>query len=66
MKIIYNESEPLNDSIVIVRFPSVGYASVIAANYLVNELNMEYVGTMASDGFPSVATIHNYIPTYPS
>lgn len=65
-KIIYNKSEPINDSIVLVGFPSVGYASVIAANYLVSELDMEYVGTIESDGFPTVATIHNYIPTYPS
>ena len=65
-QIIYNKTKPSKESVVIVGFPSVGYASVIAANYLVSELEMEYVGTIASEGFPSVATIHNYIPTYPS
>ena len=42
IKIIYNKNDSLNDSIVIIGFPSVGYASVIAANYLVSELEMEY------------------------
>lgn len=52
--------------IIIEGFPGVGLVGTIAANYLVQKLNMKPMGYMFSKDFPPVAAVHNYKPLYPA
>lgn len=63
--VVIEGNEPLEDSTVIMGFPTIGYASVIAANYLVTEMKLPYAGAVVSHGFPPAAAIHDFVPNYP-
>ncbi|HII53738.1 hypothetical protein COT30_02035 [Candidatus Micrarchaeota archaeon CG08_land_8_20_14_0_20_49_17] len=52
--------------IIIEGFPGVGLVGTIAANYLVQKLEMKPMGYMYSKDFPPVAAVHNYKPLYPA
>jgi len=55
----------LKNSTVINGFPGVGLVSSIVANYLVNSLNLEQIGLMDSDLFPTVSLIRDSEPHHP-
>lgn len=46
-------------------FPGYGLVGTIAANYLVDKLNMEFIGYVESNHFPPVAAIHDGKPLPP-
>ena len=55
----------LKGATIIDGFPSVGLVSSIAANYLIKVLNMEQVGIMDSESFPTVSLIRDARPLSP-
>jgi len=54
-----NEPEKLPAGVVIEGFPESGLAATIASTCLVSSLNLSLAGEMASDYFPSLATVLN-------
>jgi uncharacterized protein len=46
-------------------FPSVGLVSTIAANYIINQLDLERVGVITSSHFPVASIIRNGVPSHP-
>ena len=52
-------------AIVLDGFPSVGLVSSIVANYLVDTLEMEQIGTVDSPAFPTVSLVRNGEPQHP-
>lgn len=59
MPIMPNAYWPHDRPLVLVAFPSHGLVGPIAANFLVQSLNMQLVATMESPHFPPVATIQD-------
>src|SRR5512136_1465474 len=55
----------LRGATIIDGFPSVGLVSSIAANYLINVLEMEHIGIMDSVFFPTVSLIRDAKPLSP-
>ena len=55
----------LKGATIIDGFPSVGLVSSIAANYLIKVLNLEQVGIMDSESFPTVSLIRDSRPLSP-
>ncbi|MBI4394292.1 MAG: proteasome assembly chaperone family protein [Euryarchaeota archaeon] len=55
----------LRGATIIDGFPSVGLVSTITANYLIDILELEQVGTMDSKYFPTVSIVRNAVPMYP-
>lgn len=55
----------LKGATVIDGFPSVGLVSSIAANYIVNALNLEQIAIMDSPYFPTISLIKNSEPCNP-
>ena len=55
----------LKGATVIDGFPSVGLVSSIVANYLINTLELEQIGLMDSDAFPTVSLIRDSEPNHP-
>lgn len=51
--------------IVIEAFPSKGFVSTIAAKYMIDELNMEVIGSIKSDRVQSIAVVHDHKPMHP-
>ncbi len=55
----------LQGATIIDGFPSVGLVSSIAANYLIKILNLEHIGIMDSEHFPTVSLIRDTKPLSP-
>ena len=55
----------LQGATIIDGFPSVGLVSSIAANYLIKILNLEHIGIMDSEHFPTVSLIRDSKPLSP-
>lgn len=55
----------LSGATVIDGFPSVGLVSTIAANYLIDVLELEQVGIVDSSYFPTVSIVRESNPMYP-
>jgi uncharacterized protein len=60
-----NTDFELKDAILINAFPGPGYAAMLAANYIIDKMDFEPVGTVRSPEFPSTAVIHDYTPYHP-
>ncbi len=45
-------------------FPGVGLVGPMACSYMVEKLNMEYIGYIQSDQFPPIAVIHDGAPMF--
>jgi uncharacterized protein len=55
----------LKGATIIDGFPSVGLVSSIAANYLIKVLNLQHIGIMDSEQFPTVSLIRGNEPLNP-
>lgn len=55
----------LNRPYFIEGLPGLGLVGTVAATYLVQKLNMEYIGYVRSKDFPPLVAIHDYKPYYP-
>lgn len=55
----------LRGATVIDGFPSVGLVSTITANYLIDVLELDQIGIMDSEHFPTVSIVRNAVPMYP-
>ena len=65
VKIIDFENMDLTGATVIAGFPSIGLVSTIAANYLIDALNLKQVGALDSDDFPALSVVHTGEPLSP-
>ncbi|OYT28586.1 ATP-grasp superfamily enzyme [Thermoplasmatales archaeon ex4572_165] len=65
VKIIDFEKMDLTGATVIAGFPSIGLVSTIAANYLIDALNLKQVGALNSDDFPALSVVHTGEPLSP-
>ena len=55
----------LKDATVIAGFPSIGLVSTIAANYLIDALNLDQIGCVTSSQFPALSVVHTGEPLSP-
>jgi uncharacterized protein len=55
----------LKGATVIAGFPSIGLVSTIAANYLIDALNMKQIGCVNSSQFPALSVVHTGEPLSP-
>ena len=53
------------NAMVIACFPSVGMVSSIVAHYLIDHLDLEFVGGLVDDRLPALAMIHEGVPLPP-
>ncbi len=65
IEIIDFEDMDLKDATVIAGFPSIGLVSTIAANYLIDALNLNQVGCVRSPHFPALSVVHTGEPLSP-
>jgi uncharacterized protein len=59
------EEMDLKDATVIAGFPSIGLVSTIAANYLIDALNLKQIGCVTSSQFPALSVVHTGEPLSP-
>jgi len=59
------EEIDLKGAIVIAGFPSIGLVSTIAANYLIDALNLRQIGCLRSPHFPALSVVHTGEPLSP-
>jgi len=59
------EEIDLKDATVIAGFPSIGLVSTIAANYLIDALNLRQIGCVTSSQFPALSVVHTGEPLSP-
>jgi uncharacterized protein len=59
------EDVDLKGGIVIAGFPSIGLVSTIAANYLIDALNLRQIGCITSSQFPALSVVHTGEPLSP-
>jgi len=65
VEIIDFEDMDLQDATVIAGFPSIGLVSTIAANYLIDALNLKQIGCVRSPYFPALSVVHTGEPLSP-
>jgi uncharacterized protein len=65
VEIIDFEDINLEGATVIAGFPSIGLVSTIAANYLIDALNLKQVGAINSPHFPALSVVHTGEPLSP-
>jgi uncharacterized protein len=59
------EEMDLKGATVIAGFPSIGLVSTIAANYLIDALNLKQIGCVTSSQFPALSVVHTGEPLSP-
>jgi uncharacterized protein len=59
------EEVDLKGATVIAGFPSIGLVSTIAANYLIDALNLTQIGCVTSSQFPALSVVHTGEPLSP-
>ena len=59
------EEVDLKNATVIAGFPSIGLVSTIAANYLIDALNLTQIGCVTSSQFPALSVVHTGEPLSP-
>jgi uncharacterized protein len=59
------EDVDLKEASVIAGFPSIGLVSTIAANYLIDALNLKQIGCINSSQFPALSVVHTGEPLSP-
>jgi len=59
------KKKDLTNSMVVISFPTIGLVSTIAANYMINHLKLELVGSITSDEFYPAAIIQDGVPMPP-
>ena len=62
IRIIDFEEVDLDGATVIAGFPSIGLVSTIAANYLIDALNLKQIGCVQSSHFPALSVVHTGEP----
>jgi uncharacterized protein len=65
VEIIDFEDVDLAGAMVIAGFPSIGLVSTIAANYLIDALNLNQIGCVSSSQFPALSVVHTGEPLSP-
>ena len=60
-----HEPIDLNQALVVMGFPSVGFVGSIATAHLVNSLHLREVGSVLSHAFPPTAVVREGICTSP-
>lgn len=55
----------LKDTTLIEGFPGIGLVGPMAVSYIIDKLDMEYIGYIESDEFPPIVSIHNSQPLPP-
>jgi uncharacterized protein len=65
VEIVNFEDIDLKGATVIAGFPSIGLVSTIAANYLIDALNLRQIGALNSSHFPALSVVHTGEPLSP-
>lgn len=55
----------LENATILAGFPSIGLVSTIAANYAIDALNLEQIGNLSSQYFPTLSVVHDAEPLSP-
>lgn len=65
VEIVDFDDVDLQGATVIAGFPSIGLVSTIAANYLIDALNLKQIGALDSKDFPALSVVHTGEPLSP-
>lgn len=65
VEIVDFDDMDLEGATVIAGFPSIGLVSTIAANYLIDALNLKQIGALDSKDFPALSVVHTGEPLSP-
>jgi len=65
VEIVDFEDMDLQGATVIAGFPSIGLVSTIAANYLIDALDLRQIGALNSSHFPALSVVHTGEPLSP-
>lgn len=65
VEIVDFDDVDLEGATVIAGFPSIGLVSTIAANYLIDALNLKQIGALDSRDFPALSVVHTGEPLSP-
>ncbi len=66
VKIVESGKFNLKSPYLVEGFPGIGLVGTIAANFLVEHLNMEFFGYVTSEHFSPISSVHNYTPLHPA
>ena len=66
IEIILNKDQKIAGYTIIEAFPGIGLVGPMAGSYMIEKLNMEYIGRIESELFPPIAAIHKNIPMFPA
>ena len=65
VQVILEKEPTVKNPVLIEGFPGIGLVGNIASQYIVNELNMTYLGAMSSRFFPPLAVLLGGIVNMP-
>ena len=60
------EKIKLDKPVIVEGFPGIGMVGTISASFLAEKMGMKLVGYLASNKFPPIAAIHDYVPVSPA
>ncbi len=66
IEITLNKQQSISGYNIIEAFPGIGLVGPMAGSYMIEKLNLEYVGRIESELFPPIAAIHKNTPMFPA
>ena len=64
-KVWLDKSIDIEDALVVCCFPSVGMVSSVVAHFLIDHLNLEFVGGVAHPKLPAICLVQDGVPLPP-
>ncbi|MGC8479414.1 MAG: proteasome assembly chaperone family protein [Candidatus Micrarchaeia archaeon] len=66
IEIILNKQQSISGYTIIEAFPGIGLVGPMAGSYMIEKLEMEYIGRIESEQFPPIVAIHKNTPMFPA
>ena len=66
IEITLNKDQHIAGYTIIEAFPGIGLVGPMAGSYMIEKLEMEYVGRVESELFPPITAIHKNMPMFPA
>lgn len=66
IEIVLNKDKIISGYTIVEAFPGIGLVGPMAGSYMIEKLNMEYIGRIESEFFPPISTIHKSTPMFPA
>ncbi len=63
---LFDEKETIKGYTLIEAFPGIGLVGTMSGSYMIEKLNMKYIGYISSDLFHPIAAVHDAVPMHPA